>query len=255
MSDIKLYQGDCLEIMKDIPDQSVDFILTDLPYGTTSCSWDTAIPFQEMWAQINRVIKPKKAISLFGDEPFSSALRMSNIANYKYDWVWDKVSPRGFLNSKKRPMKRTENIMIFSNGCPPYYPIMRKGKMRAKGNYNHEKSGGKRVYGDFKNVGSVNDLYFPTNLISISNAVQKGKVHPTQKPVELLEYLIQTYTLEGEIVLDFTAGVMSTAIACMNTNRNGIMIEKDENYFNIGASRCVEHAKTLDNTQAIVHNQ
>ena len=133
--------GDCLERMKEIPDGSVDLILTDPPYGTTACKWDSVIPFEPMWEQLNRIVKPNGAIVLFGAEPFSSFLRMSNIKNYKYDWVWDKVGTGGFLNAKKRPLKRIEDICVFSNGVPVYYPIMEiRGKPRNKGSYNHKKA-------------------------------------------------------------------------------------------------------------------
>ena len=191
-----------------------------------------------MWEQLNRIIKPNGAIVLFGAEPFSSFLRMSNIKNYKYDWVWDKVGTGGFLNAKKRPLKRIEDICVFSNGVPVYYPIMEiRGKPRIKGLYNHKKGNGDMVYGKFDNTPSFNNEYYPTELLCFSNASQKNKVHPTQKPVDLLEYLIKTYTNDGETVLDFTMGSGSTGVACKNTGRKFIGIEKDETYFKIAQDR------------------
>ena len=204
-----------------------------------------------MWEQLNRIIKDNGAIVLFGSEPFSSALRMSNIKNFKYDWIWDKKSTNGFLNAKKRPLKRTENISVFSNGCPVYYPIMEeRGKPRNKGSYNHKKGDGDMVYGKFENISSFNNLYYPTNILEFSNAVQKGKVHPTQKPVALLEYLIKTYTLENETVLDFTMGSGSTGVACVNTNRDFIGIELDDKYFSIAKDRIEAAQKEVQNVIA-----
>ena len=248
MKKFELWHGDCLELMKNIPDGSVDLVLTDPPYGTTACKWDSVIPFEPMWEQLNRIIKPNGAICLFGSEPFSSALRMSNIKCFKYDWVWDKHNTNGFLNAKKRPLKRHENISVFSVGTPAYIPQMEeRGKPRQKGSYNKKKGNGDMVYGRFNNVSSVNNLYYPTDIISFSNAKQKGKVHPTQKPVALLEYLIRTYTNEGETVLDFTMGSGSTGVACVNINRNFIGIELDEGYFQIAKER-IENCNKKDST-------
>ena len=186
----------------------------------------------------NRIIKDNGAIVLFGNEPFSTTLRLSNFKNYKYDWIWDKHSTSGFLNAKKRPLKRYEIISVFSNGVPVYYPQMEeRGKPRQKGSYNKKQGNGDMVYGHFKNISVINNMYYPTNIISMSNAIQKGKVHPTQKPVPLLEYLIKTYTNEGETVLDNCMGSGSTGVACVNTNRRFVGIEIDENYFEIAKKR------------------
>ena len=180
--------------------------------------------------QLNRIIKPNGAIVLFGSEPFSSALRMSNIKNYKYDWVWDKKKGSNYATAKRMPLKNHEIISVFQEKID-YIPQMRKGKMRNKKSYS--KGGG--VYGNLKsdNKDNYNDLYYPISVLEYSNANQKGKVHPTQKPVELMEYLIKTYTKENETVLDFTMGSGTTMVACKNTNRNGIGIEMNEDYFNI----------------------
>lgn len=226
--------GDCLELMKTIPDGSVDLILTDPPYGTTACKWDSVIPFAPMWEELKRIIKPNGAIVLFGSEPFSSALRMSNIKQYKYDWVWDKKLPSGMQIAKYRPMQRHENIMIFSNGgTPNYYPIRTPQKQRTGKIYSKSESspiayddGKLKIYRD-KNPQSIIEFY-----------KRDGKaLHPTQKPVTLLEYLIKTYTQEKETVLDFTMGSGSTGVACINTGRNFIGIEMDETYFNIARNR------------------
>ena len=241
MVDLRL--GDCLELMKDISDGSVDLVLTDPPYGTTACKWDSVIPFEPMWEQLNRIIKPNGAICLFGSEPFSSALRMSNIKHFKYDWIWLKPLGANPLLCKKQPMKYHEIISVFYKKQPTYNPQMTKGKKRNKkpctwGNKKDEIYGGS--LSDFNGVDNVNDVYYPRSYQYFSNANQKGKVHPTQKPVDLLEYLIRTYTNEGETVLDFTMGSGSTGVACVNTNRHFIGIELDEGYFNIAKKRIEE---------------
>ena len=242
---MKLLQGDCLELMKSIPDKSVDMVLCDLPYGTTSCIWDSVIPFEDLWECYERIIKPCGVICLFGNEPFSTYLRMSNIKNYKYDWIWDKSSTSGFLNAKKRPLKRYEIISIFSYGTPIYIPQMEvRGKPRQKGSYNKRIGNGDMVYGKFENIKYVNNTYYPTNILSFSNAVQKGKIHPTQKPVPLLEYLIKTYTNEGETVFDNCMGSGSTGVACVHTGRDFIGMELDEHYFSIAKERIENEIKT-----------
>ena len=239
MIDLRL--GDCLEVMKTIPDRSVDAIICDPPYGwgTTACKWDSVIPFDLMWEQLNRIIKPNGAIVLFGSEPFSSALRMSNIKNYKYDWIWEKSRPANFMNSKYQPMKYHENIIIFSKKKHNYYPI------KFKGNKNHAtkpRNGKSNIYNieNNKNGIDTNDMKNPKSIISIKSTNSTQNKHPTQKPVLLMEYLIKTYTNENETVLDFTMGSGSTMVACKNTNRNGIGIEKDENYFKIANQRVEE---------------
>ena len=245
---IKLYKGDCLELMKDIPDKSIDLILCDLPYGTTNCKWDNVIPFKPLWEQYNRIIKDNGAIVLFGSEPFSSQLRMSNLKNYRYDWIWEKSLGANPLLCKKQPMKYHENISVFYKKQSTYNPQMTKGKMRNKkpvtwGNKKDEIYNGS--LSSFNGKDNVNDLYYPRSYQYFSNANQKEKLHPTQKPVSLLEYLIKTYTNEGDLVLDNCMGSGSTGVACINTNRNFIGIELDENYFNIAKER-IENAKVGD---------
>lgn len=238
----KLYHGDCLKVMDLLIEQGikVDTIITDLPYGTTQCKWDTVIPFDKMWERLNKLTKPNSAIVLFGSEPFSSALRMSNIKNYKYDWKWDKVRGVGHLNAKRRPMMCIEDIMIFYNKQCIYNPQMReRDKPRQSMN-----NATQQVYGKSKEnfKGEKLNKKYPINLITFSKSSQNDMIfHPTQKPTDLLEYLIKTYTNENDLVLDFTMGSGSTGVACMNTNRKFIGIELDENYFNIATNRIFEN--------------
>lgn len=247
MPNITLMQGDCLELMKQLPDGSVDMILCDLPYGTTSNRWDIVLPFSELWMQYQKIVKKHGAIVLFGCEPFSTKLRTSNFNAYKYDWIWDKHSVNGFLNAKKRPMKRYENICVFSFGSPLYYPQMEvRGKIRKKGNYNKKRGNGDGVYGTYKNITTENNEYYPTDIISLSNANHTNRMHTTQKPVPLLEYLIRTYTNEGEIVLDNCMGSGSTGVACVNTNRNFIGMELDQQYFEIAKKRIEEAERSKE---------
>lgn len=242
---IDLYKGDCLEVMDRLiaSGVKVDAIITDPPYGTTACKWDSVIPFEEMWLRLNQLIKPNGAIVLFGSEPFSSALRMSNIKNYKYDWVWEKSIGGNPLLCKKQPMKYHENISVFYMKQPTYNPQMTKGKLRNKkpqmyGEKNDENWGG--MLRNIKGIDNINNLYYPRSCQYFSNANQKNKVHPTQKPAALMEYLIKTYTNEGELVLDFTMGSGTTAVACVNTNRKCIGIERDDKYFDISCTRVGE---------------
>jgi len=226
-----LYLGDCLEVMKDIPEKVVDSIITDPPYGTTACKWDIVIPFEPMWKELNRVIKPKGAIVLFGSEPFSSMLRMSNLKNFKYDWIWDKKKGGNILNLKICPYKIHEIISVFNKHN--YYPIMELQKERMSKTYSRGEANGIKNYGDKR----IYTKKYPKSIIEISNADQHEKLHPTQKPVPLLEYLIKTYTLEGETVLDFTMGSGSTGVACANLGRKFIGIEIEEKYFDIACKR------------------
>ena len=242
-----LIHADCLDAMKYIESKFIDMILCDLPYGTTQNKWDSIIPLDKLWEQYNRIIKDNGMICLTCNEPFTNQLINSKPKQFKYyDLLWDKVSTTGFLNAKRQPLRRHEQILCFYKKQTIYNPIMEvRGKPRNKGSYNKREGNGDMCYGKFKNITSFNNEYYPTSIIQISNAVQKGKVHPTQKPVALLEYLIKTYTLEGETVLDNCAGSGSTAIACINTNRNFIGIEKDIGYFDIAKKRINEQVLTL----------
>lgn len=239
---MQLYQGDCLELMKNIPDGSVDMILCDLPYGTTQCKWDSMIPFDKLWEQYHRIAKEHAAIVLFGIEPFASYLRISNIKNYRYDWIWEKSKATGFLNSKKQPMRAYENICIFSKRLANYYPLgLIKGKYK---NFASAKldSNKIKIYGKEREFGESEYGNYPKNIIKISSKIGK-RYHTTQKPVALLEYLIKTYTNEGETVLDNTMGSGSTGVACVNTNRDFIGIELDVGYFETAKQRIDEAIK------------
>lgn len=230
-----LYQGNCLEVMKDIPDCSVDAIICDPPYGTTACKWDSIIPLDKMWEQLKRVIKPNGAIVLFGSEPFSSFLRVSNIEQFKYDWIWDKKKGGNPLLSKIQPIKIFEIVSVFGKGRVNYFPIMTprdKPKSRGKNKGTVSETTGNSFTED-----KTYTHYYPKAIIEASNASQVGKLHPTQKPVALMEYLVKTYTNEGEVVLDFTMGSGTTGVACANTNRKFIGIELDQGYFNIAQER------------------
>ena len=233
--------GDCLERMKEIPDGSVDLILTDPPYGTTACKWDSVIPFEPMWEQLNRIVKPNGAIVLFGAEPFSSFLRMSNIKNYKYDWIWEKERGTGFGNAKKQPLRCFEMISVFYSKQCNYYPVMTKldkPYTHVLPKYDSEQiKGGFRSFNNNTRVLKQYTHSYPKNIIKISRGNIRNFIHPTQKPVALMEYLIKTYTLEGETVLDFTMGSGTTGVDCKNLNRKFIGIEKDETYFKIAQDR------------------
>jgi site-specific DNA-methyltransferase (adenine-specific) len=244
MIDLRL--GDCLQVMKTIEDNSINAIITDPPYGTTACKWDSVIDFDLMWEQINRIIKPNGAIVLFGSEPFSSLLRCSNINNYKYDLIWRKNIPTGFYNAKKQQLKIHENISVFYKSQPTYNPQMIK---RSNEEYkktlrlNDSECFNPEVYGGgrkklIRKTAEQQKYKYPFTICEFkTDRVYGGKKHPTQKPVELMEYLIKTYTNENETVLDFTMGSGSTMVACKNTNRNGIGIEKEEKYFKIAQER------------------
>ena len=234
---IELIRGDCLEEMKKIPDGSVDLVLTDPPYGTTACKWDTVIPFEPMWEQLKRVTKKNGAIVLFGSQPFTSALVMSNPKMFKYEWVWGKGRGTGFQIVKYKPLVSHENVLIFGNGAVTYNPQMReREKPRISKNKGTTRqmlvSNGKEYQAE-----KALDKKYPITEIQFTNNDQRNKLHPTQKPVALMEYLIKTYTNEDETVLDFTMGSGTTGVACKNLNRNFIGIELDENYFEIAKAR------------------
>lgn len=235
----QLLYGDCLLRMQEIPDASIDMILCDLPYGTTACKWDTVIPFEPLWAEYKRIIKKNGAIVLFGSQPFTSALVMSNPNWFRYSLVWDKKATTGFQTAKVMPLRRHEDIMVFYGAKPTYNPEMEiRGKPRKKGGSKVDNG----CYGDLRSTESFNNTYYPTSVLEFSNANKVGLVHPTQKPVALCEYLIKTYTNEGECVLDNCIGSGTTGVACMNTNRKFIGIEMEDKYFEISKSRIQEVA-------------
>lgn len=240
---MKLYKGDCLEIMKEIPDKSIDMILCDPPYGTSFCNWDRVLSFTELWKQYKRIRKDRAPILLFGSEPYSSYCRLSNIEEYRYDIKWQKEKPTNVFTIKKQPGRVYEDIMIFYKVTPKYKPIMKKREnvtnpSPMRGNLNIDETN--LITGVYKHSKEYNpNLVYPINVIKFNRDGKKGNkaLHPTQKPVALLEYLIKTYTNEGDVVLDNCMGSGSTGVACLNTNREFIGIEKDEKYFNIAKER------------------
>lgn len=233
--DNRLLEGDCLEIMPTLPDKSIDMILCDLPYGTTACKWDTVIPLEPLWKQYKRLIKDNGAIVLTASQPFTSALVMSNPRWFKYEWVWHKKTSANVANAKYQPLKTHENIIVFGG---VYKPQMVKGKPRMKGG----KVKGGQANGGLAPKYYFSDEYYPVSVLDIKT--ERG-FHPTQKPVALFEYLIKTYTNEGDTVLDNCAGSGTTGIACLNTNRNYILIEKDPKYCEIIRKRITNHEPML----------
>jgi site-specific DNA-methyltransferase (adenine-specific) len=249
---MQLFNGDCLEVMKELPDNSIDLILTDPPYGTTACKWDFVIPYEPMWAELKRIRKENTAIALFGTEPFSSHLRLSNLKEFKYDWIWHKNTYSNFASSKYNPLKDYEFVHIFGKGRVNYYPIKEKrtdsGLKRNNAGYKNNKNTiGSAVTGTkiaFKKDKEYSELKNPTlvKYFNNRNPQDRGQ-HTTQKPIALLEYLIKTYTLENKTVLDFTMGSGSTGVACVNTNRDFIGIELDREYYETATTRIKETSR------------
>ena len=255
MSGMQLYLGDCLEVMKNIPDHSIDMVLCDLPYGTTSCSWDIIIPFDNLWEQYRRIIKDNGAILLFGTEPFSSKLRLSNLEWYKYDIIWEKERPTNFILLKKQIGKCHENISVFYKKQPTYNPQMilsvqpnnndKNKNVSQKSNMNKINS-----YGGLNYTSKIGNNYnpklrYPRSIIKFSRGTKNTRYHPTQKPVNLCEYLIKTYSNEGDTVLDNCMGSGTTGVACINTDRKFIGIEKEEKYFEIAKKRIEDERKSF----------
>jgi len=241
---IQLFKGDCLEIMKTIPDGSIDAIICDLPYGTTQNKWDSVIPFDLLWLQYERVIKDNGAIVLTAQQPFTSALVMSNPKIYKYNWVYQKNKSTGFLNAKRQPLNDYEDICVFYKKQCTYNPQMTVAeKIYKRGEVKRKKSD---CYGDEKDFKQVETgLRYPKRIQYFNNNKTQEQKHSTQKPLELMEYLVKTYTNEGETVLDNTMGSGSTLVACQNTNRNGIGIEQDDKYFEIAEQRIKQNEYKL----------
>ena len=243
---MRLINGDCLEEMAKLEDGSIDMVLTDPPYGTTACKWDSVIPFEPMWEQLKRVTKENAAIALFGSEPFSSMLRVSNMKMFRYDWVWKKDAGSNFYSLKYSPMKEHETISIFCKNKknPRYFPVMQERVGGRKGRRTKSIDSGRTdsVYGTSKGgmVIMLKEKRFPSSVQSFKR--ERG-LHPTQKPVKLMEYLIKTYTNEGDTVLDFTMGSGTTGIACHNLNRNFIGIEIDKDIFETARNRIDEHTR------------
>ena len=237
-------QGDCLELMKDIPDASIDMILCDLPYGTTACKWDSVIPFEPLWAAYKRVIKQNGAIVLTSSQPFTSALVMSNPKMFNYEWIWEKSKASNFLLARKQVLKAHESVLVFSKETPNYFPQKTKGAPY-KGQGRSKKGSKSDVVNDVPNPTFRNDNEgdrFPRSVQYFKTAESEkiGALHPTQKPIALMEYLIRTYTNEGETVLDNCMGSGTTGVACVNTNRKFIGMEMNEKYFEIAKNRINE---------------
>jgi len=269
MPNIDLINGECIEIMKELikGGLKVDAIITDPPYGTTSCSWDSIIPFEEMWYCCNNLIKDNGAIVLFGSEPFSSMLRCSNIKNFKYDWIWEKQKAANFMSAKNAPLKYHEIISVFSNGTHKYNPQRYKvlefseienmdkkqlkevfetkdydryGKVDRRKTINNPTTNKELIGTNLKRIRNADDGYrYPKSVLKINKEINTN-LHPTQKPVNLMEYLVKTYTDEGDLVLDFTMGSGTTGVACKNLNRNFIGIELNKEYFDIAKERIDE---------------
>lgn len=248
MTTFQLIHGECLEKMKEIPDGSIDMVMCDLPYGTTACAWDVVIPFAPLWAEYRRVCKKGAAIVLTGSEPFSSALRLSNVDEYKYDWKWRKNRPVGFVNAKLKPLKAYEDVIVFSDGKTSngnlnnmrYFP---QGLVACsvKGTKTGNSHGQNNYYRPSQDKGYMQEwTNYPTDVLEVDETGLGKKVHPTQKPVTLIEYLIKTYTKEGETVLDNTMGSGTTGVACGNLLRGFVGIERDDKYFQIAKDRITE---------------
>tara|TARA_Y100001972_G_scaffold66176_1_gene80643 strand:- start:447 stop:1172 length:726 start_codon:yes stop_codon:yes gene_type:complete len=234
---IQLFNNDCFDVFSKIENNSIDFILTDPPYGTTACKWDIIIPFDLMWKELKRIIKDNGCIALFGSEPFSSSLRISNIKWFRYDWIWEKTRPTGFFLAKKQPLKIHENISIFYKKQCFYNPLKKKAdekKIDKRKTFNPTQN--PYLGGITKNRTKDDGTRFPLSIQKFSSISQKGQ-HPTQKPIALLEYLIKTYTNKNDTVLDFTMGSGTTGVASKNLNRNFVGIEKDQKYFEIAKKR------------------
>lgn len=255
----KLANGDCLTKMKLIPDGSVDLVLCDPPYGTTKCPWDTVIDFKLMWNELHRLVKPNGAIVLFGNQPFTSTLIVSNIKNYKYNWTWIKHGITGHLSAKKMPTKRIEDCMVFYKSPPTYNPqnVVKFSKPKEFTKSTKVRNAGKNVtYATATSSSPMSNIKdytqdftgYPSNVLRFKS--EADTVHPTQKPVKMLEYLIKTYTNEGEVVLDFTMGSGSTGVACVNTDRSFIGIELDKEFFKISQDR-IEKAKLAPKTKKL----
>jgi len=236
-----LIHADCLNAMQDIPDGSVDMVMTDPPYGTTACKWDSVIPFEPMWEQLKRITKPNGAIVLTASQPFTSALVMSNVKMFRYEWIWEKTRGSNPYLAKFQPLRCHESVLVFSKGAARYYPQKVDGE-----EYKIHKNSGGRVAKDTKTnnkefVGAISSGRFPRSVQTLKNASSEMGLHPTQKPVALMEYLIRTYTNAGETVLDFTMGSGTTGVACKNLDRKFIGIEMDAAYFDIASKRIADH--------------
>jgi site-specific DNA-methyltransferase (adenine-specific) len=229
-----LYNAEAIEMMSKFPEKIFDAIITDPPYGATACKWDAVIPFEDMWRELKRIRKDRTPIVLFSNQPFTSLLVVSNLNEYKHRWIWNKNNSAGFATVKFRPFQICEDIIVFGKKAVNYYPIMEeRGKPRIKDGYSISKN-----YNIVpKKTAKKNNIYYPKNLLNFSNAAQKGKQHPTQKPLALMEYLIKTYSKEGDLVLDFTCGSGTTLVAAEKLSRRWVGIEISGEYCKIAKNR------------------
>lgn len=231
-----LYCGDCLEVLPLLPEQSIHLVLVDLPFGTTYCEWDSTLPLYALWQEYKRLIIGNNALVFHAIQPFTTTLIQSNIQWFRYEWIWNKENAGNFANAKKQPLKQHENIVVFSKGQTPYYPIKTKGKVNHKrGNTNQNISETRLISGSVED--DLSGMKYPKSILNFPKHSTHCKFHPTQKPVELAEYLIKTYTIEGEVVLDNTMGSGSTGVAAVLQNRKFVGIEKEQKYFDVACKR------------------
>lgn len=252
MVSVQLYRGDCLDVLPTLADNSVHAVICDLPYGTTRNHWDCAIPLDDLWAELRRIVKPHGAIVLFAVQPFSSELVGGNRKGYKHRWIWNKRQPGNFAVAKYMPMTIDEEILVFTGRGERvnYYPQMTTGKMRTKGGRKSKKNG--RGFGGIANIAKIDsDQYFPKSILDFQSVPRIHREHPSQKPVELLSYLIRTYTHPGEMVIDMTMGAGSTGVACVQTGRNFIGIEMNTDYFAIAQRRINAAAAPLSASEVL----
>lgn len=241
-----IYNLDCLEGMKDIPDNFVDAIICDLPYGTTRNSWDSIIPFDALWNHYRRIIKNNGIIILFGQGMFTAKLMMSNPTWWRYNLIWNKTQPSGFLNARRMPLRAHEDICVFYKRLPSYNPIMTKGERKVSSAASKVKCVKTSNYGSHKLIDYDSNKRFPTSIIRVAKDIQHSAIHPTQKPVALIEWLINTYTNKGDIILDNCSGSGTTAVACMNTDRRYICYEKEPTYYYLSIERIEKHKKEIN---------
>ena len=245
-------KGRFLDRIKEIPDSSVDMIMADPPYGTTQCRWDVVIPLKPMWEELLRVTKENGAIVLMGSQPFTSVLVCSNLKYFRYSLVWEKTTATGHLNAKRMPMRAHEDILVFYKKLPTYNPIKTTGHKKKISTAIHKRNSKETEVYNKHGLSSYNSTErYPRSIIKTSTDKQKSKLHPTQKPIALMEYLIKTYTNEGQMVLDFVSGSFTTTIAAINTGRDSIGIEKDEDYYKVGLKRVIEHVKGRDDVNVM----
>jgi DNA modification methylase len=241
-----IWHGDCLDLMRNIPDGSIDMILADLPYGKTKNKWDSEIPLIPLWEQYERIIKDNGAILLFGQDKFSAKLMLSNERLHRYNLIWEKTTPTGHLNAKRMPLRTHEDILVFYKSLPTYNPQKTFGHQRKVSSAYHKRNSKKTTnYGEHGLTAYDSTERYPKSVLTFATDKQKSAIHPTQKPVSLFSYLIKTYTQEGNIVLDNVAGSGTTAIACLETNRQFIVIEKEEKYYTAILKRIADYKATF----------